>query len=101
MPPPPPPGEAWFHAVLDSVASHIAVLDRGGTIVMVNEAWRRFALENGTVPGRPAARTDVGTNYLAICAASVGGSIAGRRRNPGGSRWPSAKFQSRVSLPFP
>jgi PAS domain S-box-containing protein len=77
MPPPPPPGEAWFHAVLDSVASHIAVLDRGGTIVMVNEAWRRFALENGTVPGRPAARTDVGTNYLAICAASVGASSEG------------------------
>jgi PAS domain S-box-containing protein len=43
--------------------AHTAVLDDGGEIIAVNEAWRRFARENGS-------GTDfVGVNYLEICAA--------------------------------
>jgi diguanylate cyclase (GGDEF)-like protein len=53
--------------ILDSVAAEIAVLDRNGVIVAVNEPWRRFSLENGLEPGKPAPNTGVGANYLAVC----------------------------------
>ncbi len=50
--------------IINSIANHIAVLDRQGTIVMVNQAWESFAKENGD----PAlARTGVGINYLDVC----------------------------------
>ena len=59
-------------AILNSVAATVAVVDRNGTIREVNDPWRRFALENGVEPGKPAAHTEVGANYLAACKASHG-----------------------------
>lgn len=59
----------FVQSVLDSVTSQIAVIDEAGTIVATNAAWRRFALENSAEPGRLTPRTDVGTNYLAVCGA--------------------------------
>jgi PAS domain S-box-containing protein len=50
-------------AVLDSIAANIAVLDRYGNIIAVNEEWKRFARENG---GEAIANT-VGVNYLDVC----------------------------------
>ncbi|SFN87820.1 PAS domain S-box-containing protein/diguanylate cyclase (GGDEF) domain-containing protein [Formivibrio citricus] len=61
--------EELKRAILDSVSSHIAVLNREGVIVAVNAPWRRFALENSNEPGKPAKNTDIGVNYLAICRA--------------------------------
>ena len=49
--------------VLDSLTAHIAVLDAEGSILAVNEGWRRFALENGG----DADRCCVGANYLRTC----------------------------------
>ena len=39
-------------AILDAVSVQVAVVDRQGIIIEVNEAWRRFALENAPVPGQ-------------------------------------------------
>src|SRR5262249_25599367 len=39
--------QALNQAVLGSLVAHIAVLDRDGNIIAVNEAWKRFARENG------------------------------------------------------
>ncbi len=64
--------EAFKLAILNSVAAEIAVLDRDGTILVVNEAWRRFALENGSEAGQAAPHTEVGSNYLSVCQAGVG-----------------------------
>ena len=64
-------------AILDSVSSNIAVLDRDGVIVEVNELWRLFALENSGTPGMLAGHTDTGVNYLDICGASHGDSADG------------------------
>ena len=51
-------------AVLDSMPQQVAVLDRKGAIVAVNEVWRRFARANGA----PALLVDpVGVNYLQSC----------------------------------
>ena len=66
--------EQFRDAILDSVPSQIAVLDHTGTIVAVNEAWRKFALDNSPEPGIPPDNTRTGTNYLDVCRASVGAS---------------------------
>jgi len=47
-------------AVLDA---HFAILDCRGTIRLVNDAWRRFARENGGVPELLAE----GVNYFDVC----------------------------------
>lgn len=62
--------EQFKQAVLDAVTAHVAVLDRDGAIVAVNEPWRRFALDNNGGTGRPAPNTGIGVNYLAICRAT-------------------------------
>ncbi|HEX7136685.1 MAG TPA: hypothetical protein VF219_02515 [Vicinamibacterales bacterium] len=51
--------------VLNALTAHIAVLDRDSGIVLVNDAWTRFANENGGPSG-----AFVGANYLA-------GAVAG------------------------
>ena len=70
-------GGDFSHAILDALATHIAVLDCHGTIVVINEPWRRFARENSTESGQPARRTEVGSNYLDICRESVGPASEG------------------------
>ncbi|HEV3468820.1 MAG TPA: PAS domain S-box protein [Pyrinomonadaceae bacterium] len=67
--------EELSQAVLNSLQAHIAVLDREGRVVAVNEAWRRFAAENGGA----APRTDVGSNYLQVCRAAAAGGAEGAR----------------------
>jgi diguanylate cyclase (GGDEF)-like protein len=69
--------KAFVQAALDSLPVEVCVLDHAGVIVMVNEPWRRFALENSSIPGKPAPRSDVGTNYLEVCRNSTGGASNG------------------------
>jgi GAF domain-containing protein/signal transduction histidine kinase/ActR/RegA family two-component response regulator len=58
----------FLQATLDALGEHIAVLDEQGTIIAVNEAWRRFAAANGFSP----AQAGLGLNYLAVCEAARG-----------------------------
>ena len=58
--------DALSGAVLTSLSARVAVLDRTGRIVRVNQAWQGAA----TVVGGGTA--DVGTNYLDACRAAVG-----------------------------
>jgi PAS domain S-box-containing protein len=55
--------QALNQAVLGSMAAHIAMLDREGNIIAVNEGWKRFARENGGA----AIADGVGYNYLDVC----------------------------------
>jgi signal transduction histidine kinase len=57
--------EILWSAVLSSLTDQIAIIDRSGTIIAVNDAWSRFARGDG-VKGR-FARASVGTNYLETC----------------------------------
>ena len=50
-------------AILNALAPHIALVDRRGVIVSVNESWRHFADANGLTGGAHA----VGLNYLDVC----------------------------------
>jgi PAS domain S-box-containing protein len=103
--------EALLRSTLDALSAHIAVLDSGGTIVAVNEAWKSFAGAAGI------SASGVGMNYLSVCERSANSSpdaaqtaqalrdiIAGRRaeyrmeypcESPDGLRW----FQLRVTRP--
>jgi PAS domain S-box-containing protein len=69
-----------FHLGLDALPAHIAIVDGTGTILLVNQAWRRFAAANGA---KDAHQVQVGTNYLAVCRkaaaveADADGALAG------------------------
>lgn len=53
---------------LDSLSAHIAILDKEGEIVAVNEVWRAFAETNGGDPQKVAE----GANYLEVCDSATG-----------------------------
>jgi diguanylate cyclase (GGDEF)-like protein/PAS domain S-box-containing protein len=68
--------EQFKQAILDAMTAHVAVLDREGDIVAINEAWRRFAVENSGEDGRSTPDTGIGVNYLDICRAAQGEGAA-------------------------
>jgi hypothetical protein len=59
----PEPASPWLGAAVDGLPAPLCVLDAQGQILLVNRAWRRFALDNGGDP----ARSSEGSNYLAAC----------------------------------
>jgi two-component system CheB/CheR fusion protein len=62
-----------LQAIVDSLPEHLAVLNAQGTILLVNEAWRRFAAANGDVDLRASGP---GSNYLQVCANAALGAAA-------------------------
>ncbi len=58
----------FLQSTLNALTSHIAILDEQGAIIEVNDAWNRFASENGF----KGARRGVGDNYLHLCESSSG-----------------------------
>lgn len=110
--------EGLLRGVLNSLPSHIAVVDAAGNITHVNEAWDRFARENG---GRLGPACGVGANYFEVCRRASGpfgaeavamvdgmqAVLAGRLphftlkypcHSPAGQRWFRADV-SRISAP--
>ncbi len=59
--------EAFSTGILNSLSSHIAVVDSSGTILAVNESWKRFAAENGATK---LLGNGVGVNYYEVCEKS-------------------------------
>jgi two-component system, cell cycle sensor histidine kinase and response regulator CckA len=50
-------------SILDAIPAHLAVLDRNGSIIFINENWRRFL-------GRPKGSceyVEMGQNYIEYC----------------------------------
>ncbi len=60
--------ESFVRSILDSLPAHISVLDKTGTIIAVNEAWRNFAKSNCLE--EQISTTDIGQNYLKVCERS-------------------------------
>jgi DNA-binding CsgD family transcriptional regulator len=56
--------------VLNSLSANIAILEENGLIIKTNQAWQRFARENGMPPGFDF----IGINYLEICSSAFGDS---------------------------
>lgn len=53
----------FLESTLDSLASHICILDESSRIAFVNKAWRDFAVANGAAE----ASAFLGVNYLETC----------------------------------
>jgi two-component system, sensor histidine kinase and response regulator len=60
--------EHSLRSTLDGLSATIAQLDRTGTILRVNKAWRDFAAQNGF----PADAAFEGLNYLKVCDEATG-----------------------------
>ena len=56
-----------LQTILDALPEHIAVVDSGGTIVLINAAWERFAKANGDHQLRGSG---IGVNYFEVCGSS-------------------------------
>ena len=63
--------EIFISSVLDSLTSHIAVLDNEGIIISVNHAWRQFAVENGLPEHK---QYNLGQSYFEACQKSYDGA---------------------------
>lgn len=55
--------EEFNKSVMNSINSQIAVLDKNGIIISVNEAWEKFSREKN--PEKPRS-SDLGKNYMII-----------------------------------
>lgn len=59
--------EEFIHAILDSLSSHIAIINETGTIIHVNQAWKTFADNNFIVDAGSEFDYFQGVNYLELC----------------------------------
>lgn len=67
--PPRPLADLWpTMDLVNSLPGHVALLDPVGVILLVNEAWRRFAVKNHL----QGSDFNVGLNYLDICERACG-----------------------------
>jgi diguanylate cyclase (GGDEF)-like protein/PAS domain S-box-containing protein len=84
-------------ALINALPAHIALLDREGTILDVNDQWRHY--------GRERAAHDpafgVGTNYLAICEAATGDCAEDARRAREAIEAVLAGNREHVALEYP
>lgn len=68
--------------LVNSLPANIALLDRNGVIIDVNEQWRRFAAENGY----DDPDNGIGVDYLAVCDSAVGANVEEARSVAAGLR---------------
>lgn len=61
--------DKFIRGVLDSISSRIAIMDQEGYIIEVNEAWKRFSLENDAVG---INKIGIGANYIKVCQNAKG-----------------------------
>jgi PAS domain S-box-containing protein len=90
--------EGFHRAVLDALTASIAVVDGDGTILSTNEAWRRFARDNGA---SEQAVLGVGTNYLTVCEVAAAGNAEVRAAALGGIRAVLDGSRPDFSLEYP
>lgn len=57
--------ELFRRSVIDSLSAHIAVLDKDGNIILVNNAWEDFAEANAGI--EQLSKSGIGQNYLSVC----------------------------------
>jgi hypothetical protein len=52
----------------EELPEHVAIVDGSGTIMAVNESWKRFARNKGGEPSKVSERV----NYLGVCDGATG-----------------------------
>ena len=86
-----------LQAIIDTVHSHLAILDEDGLIIIVNKAWCQFADANGL------AWNDygVGRNYLEVCEFSEGDNAIEARAALKGIHGVMTNQQNEWALEYP
>ena len=64
--------------ILDSLPAHVAVLDRDGTIISVNDAWAAYGRANGAAS---ESAIGIGANYVAACKQGAEHGYEGARES--------------------
>jgi hypothetical protein len=75
-------GKAPANVRCEPLLEHLAILDERGTILKVNDAWRRFGQENQL----RSPNGGVGLNYLRLCDTAEGDGAGDARRIAKGIR---------------
>ena len=57
---------------LNSMSTHIAIVDREGNIIFVNEAWKKFSLHNGAPD---LLKTCIGENYFHVFQKAIAAGV--------------------------
>jgi PAS domain S-box-containing protein len=91
--------EGLSQAVLGSISTQIAVLDKKGKIIAVNDAWTRFTLENGGK--KYLRRTGEGVSYFNVCRRAEGADAAGALEAWRGIQAVLDGSQSHFTLEYP
>jgi PAS domain S-box-containing protein len=91
--------ERFAKSTLDSLSAHIAILDDSGSILAVNQAWRRFWSENDGVSEMSSG--GVGANYLAACDQATGDDAETGRAFAAGIRSVLSGQELQFSLEYP
>ncbi len=60
--------EIFNRGVLNSLSSQIAVIDRSGKLIAVNDSWNKFAAKNKQTT---LQRTAVGSNFFDVCTRAI------------------------------
>ncbi|MDQ3634098.1 MAG: PAS domain S-box protein [Acidobacteriota bacterium] len=60
--------ENFANAILNSLTAHVAVVNKEGNIIAVNDAWNKFAEDNSDE--NQIFSTGIGQNYLTVCQSS-------------------------------
>lgn len=81
---------------MNALSGSAAILNRQGVIIAVNEAWRRFAAENGY--DRPLA--GLASSYLRICEEAQGDGEAEARRMAEAIRQVGGGAQKEFRMPY-
>ncbi len=89
--------QVMLQSTLDTLSAHIAVLDQNGVILEVNEAWKRFARENGL----QSDNFGVGMNYLSLCEQATGPESEVAHALARGIRRVMAGKQAAYTLEYP
>jgi diguanylate cyclase (GGDEF)-like protein/PAS domain S-box-containing protein len=84
-------------AILDALPVNVALLDGQGRIVSVNEAWRRYARENGL----QTPDAGVGASYLEICDRARGSDVSEARAVARGIRSVLSGEAQHFNLEYP
>jgi two-component system nitrate/nitrite sensor histidine kinase NarX len=87
----------FLQSTVDSLSDNIAIVDEQGTILSVNESWRRF----GEVNGLAWADSGVGRNYLAIADSATGELSGLAQEAAAGIRAVIAAESEQFSIEYP
>jgi len=64
----------FTRSILDAISARVAVLDRHGTIIELNQAWCDLARKSGPAQCETCRATDIGANYLQIWRSARAGN---------------------------